>query len=409
MKKLIKYFIVFFILNSPFLVNNCVCQWVQMSNGIYGEIIYSLAVSGNNIFAGTSQYGVYLSTNNGISWTQTTLNNKIVRAIAISGNNIFAGTNQYGVYLSTNNGDIWSQTTLNNQIINAFAISGNNIFAGTSQNGVYLSTNDGTNWTQTALNNKTIMSLAVSSNIIYAGTENIMGGIYLSSNNGTSWAQTSLNDKTIMSLATLGNSVFAGTFNYGIYQSINNGISWTQTSLTNKNVYSLAINGNNIFAGISASSSSNPSGFYYSTNNGLSWIEKSEGFSPTLFEIQSIKISNNYFIIATNISVWRRPLLEILNVQNISTEIPDNFSLNQNYPNPFNPSTKIRYDLPRAGVMRLAVYDVMGREVELLVNERQAAGSYEAVWDGTRFASGVYFYRLTAEGFNETRKMILIR
>jgi hypothetical protein len=55
------------------------------------------------------------------------------------------------------------------------------------------------------------------------------------------------------------------------------------------------------------------------------------------------------------------------------------------------------------------MYDVMGREVEMLVNERQAAGSYEAVWDGTRVASGVYFYRLTAEEYGETRKMMLIR
>jgi hypothetical protein len=93
----------------------------------------------------------------------------------------------------------------------------------------------------------------------------------------------------------------------------------------------------------------------------------------------------------------------------ISSEVPASYSLSQNYPNPFNPSTSIRYELPRAGVVRLAVYDVMGREVETLVNERQAAGSYEATFDGSGFASGVYFYRLTADGYGETRKMILIR
>ncbi|MCX6160620.1 MAG: T9SS type A sorting domain-containing protein [Ignavibacteriae bacterium] len=96
-------------------------------------------------------------------------------------------------------------------------------------------------------------------------------------------------------------------------------------------------------------------------------------------------------------------------VENVSAEVPSSYSLRQNYPNPFNPSTTIRYNLPRAGVVKLAVYDVMGREVEMLVNERQAAGSYEAVWDGTRFASGVYFYRLTADGYGETRKMLMIR
>jgi len=96
-------------------------------------------------------------------------------------------------------------------------------------------------------------------------------------------------------------------------------------------------------------------------------------------------------------------------VNTISTNIPDKYSLSQNYPNPFNPVTRIRYDLPRAGVVKLGVYDVMGREVETLVNERQTAGSYEATFDGSRFASGVYFYRLTAEGYGETRKMLMIK
>ncbi len=99
----------------------------------------------------------------------------------------------------------------------------------------------------------------------------------------------------------------------------------------------------------------------------------------------------------------------VTSVKNISSEVPDSYSLSQNYPNPFNPSTTIRYDLPRAGVVKLAVYDVIGREIEMLVNERQMAGSYEATFDGSRFASGVYFYRLTTEGYRETRKMFLIR
>ncbi|MCX6163117.1 MAG: T9SS type A sorting domain-containing protein, partial [Ignavibacteriae bacterium] len=145
------------------------------------------------------------------------------------------------------------------------------------------------------------------------------------------------------------------------------------------------------------------------TNNGTSWVEKNQGFNiiPT---VRSLLITNNYIFLGTDgQSVWRRSYSEIIGIQNISTETPARYSLSQNYPNPFNPVTRIRYELPRAGVVKLAVYDVMGREVEMLVNERQSAGSYEAVWDGTRFASGVYFYRLTAEGYKETRKMILIR
>jgi hypothetical protein len=105
----------------------------------------------------------------------------------------------------------------------------------------------------------------------------------------------------------------------------------------------------------------------------------------------------------------RNPTGNITGIINISSEIPLTYSLEQNYPNPFNPVTRIQYDLPRAGVVKLVVYDVMGREVEMLVNERQVAGSYEATFDGSRFASGVYFYRLTAEEYGETRKMLLVR
>ncbi|MCX6160665.1 MAG: T9SS type A sorting domain-containing protein [Ignavibacteriae bacterium] len=96
-------------------------------------------------------------------------------------------------------------------------------------------------------------------------------------------------------------------------------------------------------------------------------------------------------------------------------QIPSAFALHQNYPNPFNPVTRIRYDIPvcHSGVgrnlVKLLVYDVAGREVDMLVNERQTAGSYEAVWDGTRFASGVYFYRLSSGDFIETKKLLLIK
>ncbi|MCX6162717.1 MAG: YCF48-related protein [Ignavibacteriae bacterium] len=107
-------------------------------------------------------------------------------------------------------------------------------------------------------------------------------------------------------------------------------------------------------------------------------------------------------------TVWSFSTLPTGLIQ-ISTSVPKEYKVFDAYPNPFNPVTRIRYELPRSGSVELAVYDVMGREVEMLVNKRQAAGSYEAVWDGTRFASGVYFYRLTAEGFNETRKMLLVK
>jgi len=150
-------------------------------------------------------------------------------------------------------------------------------------------------------------------------------------------------------------------------------------------------------------------GLYLSTNNGTTWYEKNQGFN-ILPSVYGLLITNNYIFAGTGSnSVWRRSLTEITDIQNISTEIPSGYSLSQNYPNPFNPSTKIRYDIPKNEFVKLLVFDALGREVETLVNEQQSAGTYEATFNGSQYPSGVYFYRLIANGFSETKKMLLVR
>ncbi len=99
----------------------------------------------------------------------------------------------------------------------------------------------------------------------------------------------------------------------------------------------------------------------------------------------------------------------IVNINQTSSETPEEFLLRQNFPNPFNPVTVIGYKLPAAGFVKLTVFDVLGNEVASLVNERQSAGTYEINFDGSGLSSGVYFYKLTAYGISETRKMTLLK
>ena len=89
--------------------------------------------------------------------------------------------------------------------------------------------------------------------------------------------------------------------------------------------------------------------------------------------------------------------------------IPTSFSLYQNYPNPFNPATIIKYDLPKDVKVTIKVYDLLGREVEVLINEFKNAGRYELNWNANKYASGVYIYRIEAGSFVETKKMILLK
>jgi hypothetical protein len=89
--------------------------------------------------------------------------------------------------------------------------------------------------------------------------------------------------------------------------------------------------------------------------------------------------------------------------------IPANYSLAQNYPNPFNPSTTIKYSIPSASLVKIKVFNTIGQEMALLVNQEQSAGIYEVKFDATSLTSGIYFYRIEAGNFIETKKMILIK
>jgi hypothetical protein len=89
--------------------------------------------------------------------------------------------------------------------------------------------------------------------------------------------------------------------------------------------------------------------------------------------------------------------------------VPEIFSLEQNYPNPFNPSTTIRYSLPNAAKVKLSLFDMLGKEIAQLVDEEQSAGWKEVEWNSMNMTSGVYFYRLTAGAFADTKKMTVVK
>ncbi len=96
-------------------------------------------------------------------------------------------------------------------------------------------------------------------------------------------------------------------------------------------------------------------------------------------------------------------------VEEDHADVPKVFNVEQNYPNPFNPRTGIRFQVPGVSDVTLAVYDLLGREVAVLVNEKKPAGTYQATFDGSGLASGMYIYRLKAGAFVESRTMLLLR
>ena len=93
----------------------------------------------------------------------------------------------------------------------------------------------------------------------------------------------------------------------------------------------------------------------------------------------------------------------------INTNVPDNYKLEQNYPNPFNPTTKINFAIPKSGIVTIKIYDILGKEISTLVNKYLSAGNYSVDFNGSNYSSGIYFYRLEANGYIATKKMLLTK
>ncbi len=111
----------------------------------------------------------------------------------------------------------------------------------------------------------------------------------------------------------------------------------------------------------------------------------------------------------TEIYYKRNPSGNPIGITPISTNIPAGFSLEQNYPNPFNPVTNINFSIPKTGYIKLAVFDITGREVAVLADGIFSAGTYKADYDASALSSGVYFYKLISKDFTATKKMVLVK
>jgi hypothetical protein len=294
--------------------------------------IYSLAINGNNIFAGGGD-GVYLSTNNGSSWNHLSFGSW-VWDMAIHENNIFVSSSGGAISLSTDNGSSWNNIFIPSPVAygDALTINDENIFVATSS-GVYLSTDNGSNWN--AVNNglpthTDITSLSNNGNKIFAGTRR---GVWCSSDNGVSWEATNNGFiiPQVLSIVNCENNVIAAT-NYGIYFSSDNGNNWITSNDSNGwgtslsgvstlsfsgnnmvaetvtgifissdngtnwnavngwpggNLLAISVSGNNIFAGTTG-------GIYLSTNNGSSWNLINNGLPDK--SVYTYAISGNNFL-----------------------------------------------------------------------------------------------------------------
>ncbi len=445
-------------------------NWTEADNGFpsYREV-NALALCGGNLVAGVTDSGVFVSSDNGATWRNS--NSGLPRygtnVLLVKGDSLLAGTNG-GVFSSSDGGSTWMERMGHSHFrqfvdVTAMTLHSDTLYVGDVNGYVYYSSDNGDLWypRHQVQWGATVTALVFAGSDMFASTKPYLvniteggGGVYRSTNSGTSWTRVSNGLPTladtntdVSSLVHLGTYLFAAT-PHGVYRSGDNGDSWVAVNngiginTGVKWINSLAVRGTELFA------ASYGFGIYHSTDYGATWTEV-----PNLLDVNGFDVIDNYlladswigfgsgegvFVLAnsdttwrnaglsnlpancfvlkdgnlyagTSNGVWETPWSQVLTGTHQSPVMPSGFSLSQNYPNPFNPTTTIRFAVPSSGLVSLNVYDVLGRLVRTLVNERKSSGTYEVMFDASGLSSGVYFYRITAGSYSQAKKLLLMK
>jgi photosystem II stability/assembly factor-like uncharacterized protein len=392
-------------------------SWNKSQTGFPAGIsILSLLESKSSIYAGTRD-GVYRTDDSGdnwnkLTWTNDTVNYCTVWDMCALGDTLYISAFlQFNttIYKTPDNGITWIRCgnglPTGTSFIKGLVASGNNLVAGTGE-GIYYSSDGGDSWHTSNGPVNNIESLAASGNYVYAAVPS-GAGVYRSLDNGVNWTLSLQSTVDYVDVAAIDNFSFAGAFFGGARYSSNYGSTWFQSGgfPTDASVFVIGPVADGM---ILAGTDLQPSWIYVSYNNGSFYSPYSEG----LFEnasVEAFAVNDTFMFAGTDYNgLWRRLRPGVVNVQT-QQNVPEKFNLSQNYPNPFNPSTSISYSIPSSSLVSIKVYDVIGNEVATLVNEIKSAGNYEANYNAEGLTSGIYFYRIQAADFVETKKMILVK
>ncbi len=380
--------------------------------------VTAMEAGGSNVWAGTLGGNIYLSQDNGGSWTHidSGLTTSDINIIKFNNNTLYVGTYGSGIFMTTDNGQSWKSAgaSLTNPYIYSLAFVDSTILAASWGGGVFASNDNGATWNHenNGLTNLFVRTLAVKDKRIYAGTWG--DGIFLSDDDGASWTKSNngINKLFIYTIEPDGPNVYFGN-DEGVYFSNNNGFYWNliNSGLTNTYIRAIVVIDPNLLVGTSGQ------GVFVSTNMGNLWASADTGLSDGFIYCLATNASK-IFAGSLNGEIWSRSISEVITAVNkyTSSSRVEEFMLYQNYPNPFNPSTKINYRLAKNEFVTLKIYDALGREVETLVNGNQNAGNYSVEFNGSNLSSGragltsgIYFYRLKAGSYTSVKKMILMK
>jgi len=413
------------------LVEGGIAQWVQQNSGTTSNLADVVMLDSSIAIAVGRDRSILRTTNAGTTWVNVAAPLSFIQPW--NGISFFDTTygiivGDHGAAVTTSNGGknwLWRDVPGGQKCLSALHIGPDNIYVGADSGWVYHSLDTGKTWASEKISLWSIRSLFRWRGQVIIGVSAYALTPYSLC---TQFVAPSLpwNETILPYFQGLGSEAFSGEFCNGggaVFIVGVQGDKRTAPAIIRKtmsdttwHVVSTGILLDGTLLGISAPSASvifacGSNGMIFkTTDGGDTWTVATVPTTRTLNAIyfyserRGFAVGDSGTIFYTNnggdivVDVGKEP-----------SPAPQEFLLDQNYPNPFNPVTVISYQLSVTSFVAVRVYDLLGREVAILVNEEKPAGNYLARWNATNFPSGVYFYRLIAGGFSETKKLSLIK
>lgn len=370
--------------------------------GAYYETIIVAAIDGHLLY----------STNGGANWNFNVLGSSHLRSVSMIDN--------YIAYVSGSSGKIFKTTTSGVYWTEVANITGGSYFEkivmldnytgwvfGRPHGRIYKTTNGWSSWinqTPSGSGSSIYSASFINSNTGWFCGES--GRVYKTTNGGSSWnTQNTNTGQTLREIDMIDENTgyFCGD-DKTLRKTTDGGVTWNSLDLPIAHVFDIMsldfIDKNNgMIVGESGRT-------FRTKDGGQTWIfENTGGHRLDCIVMKSLDSGFCCGAFGYVFKYVETPT----GMSNYNHEVPLSYDLYQNYPNPFNPVSRIKFQIAELSEVKLVVYDVLGREVEILVNKQLSPGTFEATFDGSGFSSGVYFYKLVAGDFISVKKMVLIK
>ncbi len=412
----------------------------DLTDGLIASSVVPFAITKDLVF-GWGGSTNFKSEDGGSNWTNFEQFN--FKSMLVDQNMIYT-IGVHGIYRSSDNGNSWSSSSSGIpasyfEYASGLVKSDGKIYVSFSKirprthlspiweaGGVYASSNNGQSWSQVSGGLPQEAGVKVPVTLLYSSDNQLLArtieGLYRSTNAGASWSAFTAGFPEFyfpLDFAGFKNNIYVMT-NHGVYYSDGNVNQWLElnTGLPDFSIttfysrYQFLVYNEKLYLIQSGEVTS-----AYLLENG-SWIEYNSNL-PVGIEFNRFSIIGDQIYAGTiDRGIWKGKLDELTDVK-FSEVSPSDFVLHQNYPNPFNPTTKISFVIPvnlspllggaGGGLTTLKVYDLLSKEVATLLNKPMDAGTYEVEFDASNLPSGVYFYKLSAGSFSETKKMLLLK